>query len=174
MQKKDCYYLGKITKKHGFKGNLILHLETDEPELYKNMESVFIEKNGMLIPFFFESIGPHSKNKLLVKFEDVSAEEAEKLVNHSLYLPLEMLPELNETDFYYHEIIDYRVFDDKKGEIGKIKRVNDSGVQAIFEIEFEGKEILIPVVDEWILEVNRIEKFIKIKTPEGLIELYLS
>lgn len=173
MQKEDCYYLGKITKKHGFKGNLILHLETDEPELYQNMESVFIETNGMLVPFFFEVIGPHSKNKLLVKFEDLSPEEAEKLINHSIYLPLETLPELKEDAFYYHEIIGYKVIDQSKGEIGFIKNINDSGVQALFEIDFDGKEILIPVVDEWILEVNKKEKFIKTKTPEGLIDLYL-
>ncbi|MBW7870979.1 MAG: 16S rRNA processing protein RimM [Flavobacteriia bacterium] len=173
MQKEDCYYLGKITKKHGFKGNLILHLETDEPELYQNMESVFIETNGMLVPFFFETIGPHSKNKLLVKFEDLTPEEAEKLVNRSVWLPLDTLPELEDDAFYYHEIIGYKVIDSRKGEIGLIKNVNDSGIQALFEIDFDGKQILIPVVDDWILEVNKDEKFIRIETPDGLIELYL-
>jgi len=173
MQKEDCYYLGKITKKHGFKGNLILHLETDEPELYQNMESVFIETNGMLVPFFFETIGPHSKNKLLVKFEDLTPEEAEKLVNRSVWLPLDTLPELKDDAFYYHDIIGYKVIDSQKGEIGFIKNVNDSGVQALFEIDFDGKQILIPVVDDWILEVNKDEKFIRIETPNGLIELYL-
>lgn len=173
MQKEDCYYLGKITKKHGFKGNLILHLETDEPELYQNMESVFIETNGMLVPFFFETIGPHSKNKLLVKFEDLTPEEAEKLINRSVWLPLDTLPELEDDAFYYHEIIGYKVIDSRKGEIGLIKNVNDSGIQALFEIDFDGKQILIPVVDDWILEVNKDEKFIRIETPDGLIELYL-
>lgn len=173
MQKEDCYYLGKITKKHGFKGNLILHLETDEPELYQNMESVFIETNGMLVPFFFETIGPHSKNKLLVKFEDLTPEEAEKLVNRSVWLPLDTLPELEDDAFYYHEIIGYKVIDSRKGEIGLIKNVNDSGIQALFEIDFDGKQILIPVVDDWILEVNKDGKFIRIETPDGLIELYL-
>src|SRR5690606_24957509 len=99
MQKEDCYYVGKITKPHGFKGNLIVHLETDEPELYENMESVFIETNGMLVPFFFEFAQVHGNNKLLVKFEDVSAEEAERLVNKELYLPLDTLPELEGNDF---------------------------------------------------------------------------
>ncbi|MGB7498642.1 MAG: ribosome maturation factor RimM [Moheibacter sp.] len=173
MQKEDCYYLGKITKKHGFKGNLILHLETDEPELYQNMESVFIETNGMLVPFFFENIGPHSKNKLLVKFEDLTPEEVEKLINRSVWLPLDTLPELEDDAFYYHEIIGYKVIDSRRGEIGLIKNVNDSGIQALFEIDFDGKQILIPVVDDWILEVNKDEKFIRIDTPDGLIELYL-
>ncbi len=173
MQKEDCFYLGKITKTHGFKGNLILHLETDEPELYENLESVFIEKDGMLVPFFFEFAQPYSKGKLLVKFEDISPEEAERLVNRTIYLPMDTLPELDGTDFYYHEITGFTVIDSKHGDIGIIKSVNDSGAQALFEIKSDRKEILIPVVDEWILEVNREEKFIKIETPEGLVDLYL-
>lgn len=173
MQKEDCYYLGKITKTHGFKGNLILHLETDEPELYENLESVFIETNGMLVPFFLEFAQPHSQGKLLVKFEDTSPEEAEKLVNRPLYLPLETLPELEGTDFYYHEITGFSIVDLQHGTIGTIESVNDSGAQALFEIRSGDKEILIPIVDEWITEVNRNEKYIKIKTPEGLIDLYL-
>lgn len=173
MQKEDCYYLGKITKLHGFKGNLILHLDTDEPELYENMESVFVEANGILVPFFFEFIQPHSRGKMLVKFEDVSPEEAEKLINKDLYLPLETLPELGGNDFYYHEIIGFTLYDATNTEIGVIKNVNDSAAQALFEIEVNGKEVLIPVVDEWILEVDRKNKAILIQVPDGLLDLYL-
>lgn len=173
MQKKDCYYLGKITKKHGFKGNLILHLDTDEPESYIDMESVFIEKDGILVPFFFEFIGPHTSGKLLAKFEDIGAEEAERLVNKSLYLPLAELPALEGTEFYFHEIIGFTIIDDVKGEVGIVKSVNDNGVQAILIIDANGKEVLIPIINEWIHEVNRQEKFIKLETPEGLIDLYM-
>lgn len=174
MQKEDCYYVGKITKPHGFKGNLIVHLETDEPELYENMESVFIETNGMLVPFFFEFAQVHGNNKLLVKFEDVSAEEAERLVNKELYLPLDTLPELEGNDFYYHEIIGFTLYDQTNTEIGVIQSINDSTAQALFELEFEGKQILIPIVDEWILEVDRENQAILVNVPDGLIDLYLN
>lgn len=173
MQKEDCYYLGKITKPHGFKGNLILHLDTDEPELYETLESVFIERDGMLVPFFFEFVQLHTKGKLLVKFEDVTAEEAEKLVNHDLYLPLETLPELEGNDFYFHEVIGFTIYDQTNTEVGVIKSINDSSAQALFEIEIDGKEILIPIVDDWILEVDRQNKALLVQIPDGLIELYL-
>jgi len=173
MQKEDCYYLGKITKPHGFKGNLILHLDTDEPELYETLESVFIERDGMLVPFFFEFVQPHTKGKLLVKFEDVTAEEAEKLVNHDLYLPLETLPELEGNDFYFHEVIGFTIYDQTNTEVGVIKSINDASAQALFEIEIDGKEVLVPIVDDWILEVDRQNKALLVQIPEGLIELYL-
>jgi len=56
MQKEDCYFLGKITRKHGLSGNLILKLDTDQPEIYKKLESIFVEINGLLVPFFIEKI----------------------------------------------------------------------------------------------------------------------
>jgi len=148
MTKNDCYYLGKVTKRHGFKGNLIIHLDTDEPELYDTLEAVFIEQDGTLVPFFFETSQPYQGTKLLVKFEDVEDEDVDKLINRELYLPLKSLPELSGTDFYHHEIVG-------------------------FEVDANGKEILIPMIDEWILEVNREEKAMLIQIPDGLLEIYL-
>ena len=52
MKKDDAYYLGKIVKKYGLKGELLAKIDTDEPENYENMESVFLEIRGKLIPFF--------------------------------------------------------------------------------------------------------------------------
>src|SRR5690606_37511498 len=125
------------------------------------------------MPFFFEFAQPHSQGQLLVKCEDTTPEEAEKLINRSLYLPLQTLPELDGTDFYYHEIVGFQIIGGKHGVIGILENVNDSGAQALFEIKSDEKEILIPVVDEWILEVEREGKFIKIASPVCLIDLYL-
>ncbi|WP_068596964.1 ribosome maturation factor RimM [Vaginella massiliensis] len=173
MEINECYYLGKITKKHGFKGNLVIHLDTDEPELYHNLESVFVEQDGKLIPFFFESIQAYQGEKLLVKIEDVEGDEADRFINRSLYLPLSTLPKLEGTSFYYHEIIGFTIFDQTNTEIGQIKNVNDSAAQAFFEVDVNGKEILIPIIDQWILEVDRDHKAMLIDIPDGLLEIYL-
>ncbi len=173
MEINECYYLGKITKKHGFKGNVIIHLDTDEPELYNTLESVFIENNGKLIPFFLESAQPYQGDKLLVKFEDFEAHEVDKLINRSLYLPLNTLPKLEGTSFYYHEVIGFTIFDQTNTEIGTIKAINDSAAQAFFEVDANGKQILIPMIDQWILEVDRPNKAMLIEIPDGLLEIYL-
>jgi 16S rRNA processing protein RimM len=90
-----------------------------------------------------------------------------------MYLPITGLPPLNDNQFYYHEIIGYRVTDQTHGDIGIIEDVLDLPHQALFQIRFGEKEILIPVVDEIILKIDKRQKLLLIRAPEGLIEIYL-
>jgi len=174
MQKEECFYLGKIVKKYSFKGELLVKLDTDEPEEFLGMESVFVEQHKNLIPFFIEESSLHKSSLLRVKFEEVKNEEAANaLLGTELYLPLSHLPKLTGNKFYYHEIIGFMAKDVSFGEIGTITGVNDTTSQALFEIEKDDKQILVPINDAFIKEIDRTEKIMLLDVPEGLIELYL-
>lgn len=174
MRKEDCFYLGKIVKKYSFKGELLAKLDTDQPELYENLDAVFIQVRNSLIPFFIESSQLHKSDLLRLKLEEVKTEEdADSLLKSDLYLPLELLPKLEGNKFYFHEIIGFTILDVNFGKVGLIKGVNDSTAQALFEIDRNGIEILIPMNDQFIIEINREAKTIKVETPPGLIDLYL-
>ena len=174
MRKEDCFYLGKIVRKHSFKGEVVIKLDTDEPELYKNMESVYVEFGSNLVPFFIEKSSLHKGNQLRVQFEDVySEEEADSILKSDIYLPLDLLPKLSGNKFYYHEVIGFSVVDSSFGKVGQIININDKAAQPLFEIDREGKEIFIPLIDDFIQKVDRENKTIEVETPEGLIELYL-
>ena len=175
MQKENCFYLGKIVKKYSFKGELLIKLDTDEPELFTEMESVFVEQRKNLIPFFIEESSLHKSELLRVRFEDVkNEEEANALIGAHLYLPLEFLPKLTGNKFYYHEIEGFSVEDIRLGNIGTLIRVSQSQIQPLFEIEYKEATILVPVIDDFIVEVNRKEKKLILNTPEGLVDLYIN
>ncbi|WP_438977519.1 ribosome maturation factor RimM [Polaribacter sp.] len=174
MRKEDCFYLGKIVRKHSFKGEVVIKLDTDEPELYKNMESVYVELGNNLVPFFIDKSSLHKGNQLRVQFEDVySEEEADYILKSDVYLPLTLLPKLEGDKFYYHEVIGFSVFDSNFGEVGTIIHINDKAAQPLFEIDREGKTIFIPMIDDFIKKVDRKNNHIQVETPTGLIELYL-
>jgi len=174
MHKKDCFYLGKIVKKYSFKGELLVKLDTDEPELYDGLESVFVDLRNNLVPFFIESSQLHKSELLRIKFEDVDTEQdADSLLKCDLYLPLEFLPKLEDGKFYFHEIIGFKVEDVNFGAVGIVKSINDTTSQPLFEINRDGIEILIPMNDAFIKKVDKKKKIITVDTPEGLIDLYL-
>ena len=166
--------LGKIVRKHSFRGEVVAKLDTDEPELYKEMESVYVEIGSNLVPFFIEKSSLHKGNQLRVQFEDVySEEEADSILKCGIYLPMDLLPKLSGNKFYFHEVIGFTVVDANFGEVGTIVHINDKAAQPLFEIDREGKEIFIPMIDDFIKKVDRENKTIQVETPGGLIELYL-
>ncbi len=174
MRKEDCFYLGKIVSKFSFKGEVLAKLDTDEPELYENMESVFVSMRNNLVPFFIERSRLHKSALLRLDFEEVNSEDdADKMIGCELFLPLSFLPPLEGNKFYFHEVVGFTMFDTVYGNIGLITGVNDTTTQALFEVEKEGKQLLIPINDDILQKVDRNNKTITVTTPEGLVALYL-
>lgn len=174
MKQKDCYFIGHISRKHGYKGDLLVKLDVDDPSRYKNLESVFVDKKGRLVPFFLSSCKLTQKGFLHIHFEGVDNEvEAEKLCKSGLFLPLSFLPPLKGNKFYYHEIEGYKAIDQSYGEIGVINEVVNQAVQPLFSIQNGDTEVLIPIADDILVKVDRENEQLTLNCPEGLIEVYL-
>lgn len=176
MKTEDCFYLGYVTKTFGFKGEVVVYLDTDDPESYKSLESVFILMEGKLIPFFIEKIQLRvNSNDAIVQFQHVDSEQkALQITGQEVYLPLSMLPPLKGNRFYFHEVLGFRVIDQQKGDLGLIDQVLDYPGNPVFQIQASGKEILIPARDEFIVQLDREKRILYLQAPEGLIDLYLN
>lgn len=174
MRKEDYFYLGTIVGKFSFLGEVLIKLDTDQPEHYLDKESVFVEYHKNMIPFFIEKSYLQKSNLLRVKFEEIDTEEAaNKLLKKEVFLPLSELPLLDKDQFYFHEVSGFNVIDKSFGKIGVLKSINDSTPQSLFEIDHNGKEVLVPLTDDFIEKVDKPNKTIYLDLPEGLIEMYL-
>jgi len=173
MKKEDCYLLGKITRRHGLAGNVILKLDTDQPELYTKLDSVFVEINGLLVPFFIAKTAWSKSDSLNIAFKNSTEALVDQSLGKNVYLPLSTLPKLTGKQFYYHEIIGFSILDENDNDCGVIRSVNDQTAQTYFVTNLDGKEVVIPMIKDWIIEVNREERFIKMQLPEGLIDVFL-
>ena len=175
MDLKDSIYIGQIAKLHGYKGGVSLFLDVTHPEEYMDMESFFIEIDGILTPFFVESFKLKNKGFAAVKFQGVDSEqEARSLLKKKVFIPETELRELDESNFYDHEVIGYEVEDVVKGKIGKVTAIADLKQNPLLVIEFKDKEILLPIFEGLIVKVDRKLKRLKVKAPDGLIDLYLN
>lgn len=174
MDKKDCFNLGYIAKRVGNHGELGFVLDVDDGNRYKKLESVFIELNNSLVPFFIKKIQIKGNNAT-VSIEGIdSITRAEELLKKSLYLPLTALPPMKGKKFYLHELAGFMATDKTFGEIGIITEVLDFPHQTILQIRHGENDILIPAKEEFIIAIHRDSKRIELNAPEGLIDIYIT
>ncbi|TLU99350.1 ribosome maturation factor RimM [Dyadobacter luticola] len=175
MTQDNCFLLGYIVRTHGTAGNVVIYLDVDYPDDYEDLESIFVEVKGELVPYFVEDINLQKQNNAIVRFEDVDTiAKAQPLVGNSLYLPLEELAELDEHEFYYHDIKGFTVVDEVKGELGIVQEVYSLNGQDLIAMEYEGAEVLIPTAVDIVLKADKENKKLMVNLPEGLLEVYLS
>lgn len=174
MTKNECFNLGYIARKVGNHGELAFVLDVDDPKRYNKLESVFIELNHSLVPFFIKTISIKGTTATVALEGIDSIERAEELVKSSLFLPLSLLPPLKGKKFYLHEIVGYTATDKTFGELGKVTEVLDFPQQVILQIQYGKHQVLIPAKEEFIISIKRDEKIIELDAPAGLIDIYIS
>ncbi|MFD1769466.1 ribosome maturation factor RimM [Sphingobacterium suaedae] len=172
MNLNDAFYIGYITKTRGLKGELQLFFEfTDYDEL--DFDVLFLEINKKLVPYFVDSIKLQKNSTAYLQLADVDhIDKAQGLVKKKAYLPTDKMPERDPDDFRYSDLIGFRVIDEHEGEIGEIIDVQELPQQFIARVDFHGKELLFPLNEELILDIDPEEEIIEVELPDGLIDLY--
>lgn len=173
MKKADCFYLGHISKKRGFKGQLVAFLDVDDPSKYKELESVFVEVNSQLTPFFIQDISIRDKGFAHIKFEGVDNDaQVNPLLKAELYLPPDLVP-AGDDEPYLHELIGMTVTDEAHGELGPVKDVFDQNGNRLLQVYQGATEILVPFNEDTTSSVDMEAGTILVRMPEGLLDIYL-
>jgi 16S rRNA processing protein RimM len=164
--------VGKIVNTHGIKGELKVLSQTDFPDIrFAKGSELLLVLAGQSKPLALtiESSRLH-KNVYIVKFkglDDINA--AEKYKDGLLKVSEEELIDLPEDEYYYHEIMGCQVVTDEGEELGTITEILAPGANDVWVVSPpKGKPILIPVIDDVLLDVDVKGKVVKIHLLEGL------
>lgn len=169
--KEEIFPIGQITRAHGLKGELSF---TTTSSILDEVDVPFIvlEPEGLLVPFYLENVRMKTATTGLLKLERIDSEEqAREYVGLTIYLPNMFLDEMEDTEFETEYFVGFEIIENQKGSIGRITAVDDSTANALFVVETESGEVLIPIADEFITEIDHDRKTISMKLPEGLLDL---
>ncbi|MDD2217506.1 MAG: ribosome maturation factor RimM [Eubacteriales bacterium] len=159
--------IGKIVNAVGLKGEVKVY-SYSEPSRYKELTDIYVEEKIHRI----ENVR-YQKNIVILKLSGIDDRTgAENAKEKYIYIIEDDLPELPEDTYYIKDLIGMSVVDETGESLGKVKDIIQNAAQDLYEIErANGKLLLIPGVKEFIIDIDLNIKEIKVKLPEGLLEL---
>lgn len=177
LRKEDCYLAGTFTKTHGVKGELVAKTNGDLLEKNK-LESILVDIDGGLVPFFIPNNGISSRNHSSVRIllEDMSTEEkAKRFIACDIYVPMKDVPDyiVEQDELDPNVLIGFTYEDEERGELGEIVDIQDFAGNIVMVIEINGEEVMIPFADKNFIDLDEENKTICMETPDGLLDLYL-
>lgn len=156
----------EIINTRGLKGEMKLRVLTDEPQdRFAKGRIVWLdEKTPLHVVKYSESKG----FGYLQAEEITTIEQAEKLKTHLLYVRQEDLPDPEEGEYYYHELMGCRVLTDDQEETGTVTDILETGANLVLRVTKDESSYLLPFVDAFVEDVDRDQKIIHIHDMEGL------
>lgn len=174
IREEDTIIVGKFQKTHALKGELNAILDVD-PEYFLEGNSLIIRDEGILVPFFAESVRSKGKTSYLIKLNGIDSEaKARQFVNQEIRMLKSDSEEWLDEDILEEEggLLGYSVIDDENGiEIGKIIHIDQSTDNILFIVENGGEEIFIPASEDFIISIDDEAGSIRMRLPEGLVDI---
>ena len=170
----EMILVASISRAQGLAGELQVRLETDEPEEVFSPGRVFAIDEppiGLAERLTLESARPHGRSWVL-KFEGIGDRHiAERYAGCRLLVPQQELPELEEGEFFLHELVGLEVRDETLGPVGDVTAVYEAAGPLLLVVRSEGRERLVPFDREFVSRVDRVSGVVWIAAPEGLLDL---
>lgn len=169
--------VGKFLKPHGVNGEITLLRDFDDID-FEDFSCLVVDIDGIFVPFFLNSVRPKGNDTDLVTIDGVNDElQAARFTNKTVYvLRKELEPDTGASDgeegFYADDFIGYSVVTDKSVTLGKVTGIEDTTANYLFIVETpDGTNLLIPVAEEFIADIDPERKTLTLDLPEGLLEM---
>lgn len=170
MAATELVEIGYVVKTHGVKGQLKISFNENVKELSSG-EALFFLIKGENIPYFINSIEYISDSDALVLLEDVdSLELASRLAKKSISGKIDLI-EIDPDALEIFDLTGFRIIDEQMGEVGKVAAWYEMNEYILLEMDYLGKEILIPFHDETVIELDEAERTIHMRIPDGLLDI---
>ncbi len=165
--------VGKLLKPHKLAGAFRFMLSRNLKTNKKFPKHFMVLQKGAYLPYFVQEVELTGFNEGLLKLEEINTpEQARSLTGHELYLTeKEMNTYFTKDAETLDFLVGYVVLNEEGVELGKLTEVMETPAQVLATIQHNGREVMIPLVDDFILEINKRRKVITVNLPEGLLDL---
>lgn len=171
MTPDSCYKIGYVMKPHGLKGEVTISLDAEAPEDFGATQTIFVQVQGRLIPYFIERMSLKGA-KAFLKLEEIDTPEAAQDISKSaIYLPKSSRAPSRRGEFYDDEVIGFEVLDTRLGTLGKITEIVLAGPNKLLVVDYQGKEVLVPLNSPFVGSVNKTRKKITVTLPDGFLDI---
>lgn len=166
--------IGKLVATHGLTGELVLKHALGKKTAFKNVNAIFIkDKSGQLIPWFLKRAKIKTESETYIQLEEVTnIDQAKFLTRKDVWL--------TRTDFDMHcaakapiSLLGFMLMHGEK-QLGAVEEIIQQPHQLLCTTHINGKEVLIPLHEETLKQIDDKNKIIQVELPEGLLDVYLS
>lgn len=177
LEQSDFIKIGRVLKTFGTNGDLRCQLGEGFERLLKKDRFVFVKIDGLMVPFFIRKMEYH--HKPLIAFADVTNEEqAHQLSSQWMFInpkdyPDDLIEKTVDESLQFAFLPGYKIFIENKdlsGEVVSVAQYPGQEMAFVTISNLADKEIMIPLVNEFILEIDEIKKSIVFELPDGLLD----
>lgn len=168
----DLFLVGKTLKSHGTAGQLRLMVEERFHVYFRAGAFVFLDLNGSKVPFQIAEV--HEGQHFVVLFEGIRGkDDSDALTGKEIWIPVEQVKDrhLKSPHHLKAKWEDYKIRDEENGTVYVILRTEEYPQQLMAVIDVDGREVLIPLSDQLISEIDKEQQVIHMNIPDGLLDL---
>jgi 16S rRNA processing protein RimM len=172
VKRDDLIPLGTIVRTHGYDGTVVIKTGRSYGEETEEMESVFVEVDGIPVPFILTGCEA-SQQSLFVSFSGYDSRQAvAEFTGCRVFV--EGVPKGEEDTQVPYHLIGYHLTEPSGEKVGIIKAVESYPMQVmLILLDPGGHEVLIPLNPDWIVRIDMTEEKIVMDLPEGLLSANL-
>jgi len=158
-------------KTKGISGDVVTRTKITTDSIKEEERFVMVEINGLFVPFFAESWHNISKNEIVLKFKSIDTKDkAENFRDRKIWLHRD---EFKRTLFKptLQDLVGYKIIDTSEGFIGIAKGMLEIPGNELLQVDYGDRELLIPLQEGIVLEINPDKKQIRVSLPDGFLQI---